>query len=175
MTFSKFLLAGILVFTVSNGAACAANSADVKTAQANTYLKPGASVTYSHDLKSQLSVGESTSFNLTLGESYTEGDLKVTLTTEGDIGLFASSSQAEFDMSASTSHDMNVSFTANSNGRHYINVEAWAVSSSGQAQPRIFSIPVQVGPVEAPKPNDHMIKTENGENIIQMEATEVIK
>lgn len=175
MIFSKLIPASMLALMVSLGAACSANSADAKTSHASAYLKPGASVTYSHNLKSQLSAGETTTFNLSLGESYAEGALKVGLTTDGDIGLFASSTQAEFDMSASTSHDMNVSFTANSNGRHYINVQALAVSPSGQSQPRIFSIPVQVGPVVEQKPNPNMKTMADGENIIEMEAVEDIQ
>lgn len=175
MTFSKLISVGALTLTVSFGAACTANSADVKTAQASNYLKPGASVTYSHNLKSQLSAGETTTFNLSLGESYTGGDLKVSLTTVGDIGLISTSSQAEFDMAAATSHDMSVSLTANNNGRHYINVQALATDSRGNTQPRIFSIPVQVGPVIPQKPDDKMKTLEDGTNIIEMEAQEVIK
>jgi len=175
MTFFKFISAVTLALTVSLGTACAANSTDVRAAQTNNYLKPGASVTYNHNLKSQLSVGESTTFKLSLGESYTDGELKVSLSADGDIRLFATSTQAEFNMASTTSHDMNVSFTANSNGRHYINVQALAVSPSGQSQPRIFSIPIQVGPAAPQKPNENMKTLENGENIIEMEAQEEIK
>lgn len=175
MTFSKLISASVLALTVSFGAACAANSADVKTTQSNTYLKPGASVTYSHNLKSRLSAGETTTFNLFIGESYSEGELKVSLNTDGDITLFPTSTQAGFDMTSGTEHRMDVSFTANSNGRHYINVEAWAVSPSGQAQPRIISIPVQVGPAVAQKPNENMKTMPDGETIIEMEAQEEIK
>lgn len=175
MTFSKLISVSLMALTVSLGAACAANSADVKAEQVNHYLKPGASITYSHNLKSQLSTDETTTFNLSLGESYSDGELKVSLSVDGGIELFATSTQAEFDMTSAISHDMNVSFTAKSNGRHYINVEALAVSPSGQSQPRVFSIPVQVGPVTAQKPNPNMKTMQDGENIIEMEAQEEIK
>ena len=99
MTFLKTIYAASAAITVSLGSACTANSAEVQVAQATNYLKPGASVTYSHNLKSQLSAGESTIFNLSLSESYPNGTLKVSLRSEGDIDLFASSTQAEFDLS----------------------------------------------------------------------------
>ena len=178
MTFSKFISGGALVFMVSLASACSANSAEIamkKTIQSNKYQKPGASVTYSYDLKSQFFASETVTFKLTLSESYKEGQLAVNLSTDGDIVLFPTSTQANFDMAIGTSHEMNISFTANANGRHYINVSALAVSPSGQSQPRIFSIPVQVGPVTAQKPNPNMKTMPDGENIIEMEAQEEIK
>jgi len=175
MTFSKIISAGGLALMTSLAAGCSANSAETKTAQANNYLKPGASVTYSHDLKSQLSAGETTTFKLTLDESYTEGQLSVNLSTDGDIALFPTSTQARFDMADATAHEMYVSLTANANGRHYINVQAQTIDASGQSQPRIFSIPVQVGPLTEQKPNPDMKTMESGENIIEMEAEEEIK
>ena len=89
--------------------------------------------------------------------------------------MFTSSTQASFDMTQGPNHEMDVSLTARSNGRHYINVVAQATNDRGQSSPRIFSIPVQVGPVIAQKPNENMITLDNGENIISMEAQEVIK
>ena len=178
MIKSKFLAMGITALSVSLASACSANSAEMTTqnnAQSNDYLKPGAAVTYSHNLKSQISVGETATFKLTLDEPYKAGDLKVSLTTDGDITLFSTSTQGRFDMGEDGPHEMNISLTANSNGRHYINVEALAVNPSGQSQPRIFSIPVQVGAVTTQKPNADMKTMENGENIIEMKAEEEIK
>ena len=178
MTFSKFISASTIALSISLSTACAANSAETagqKTAYANTYLKPGASINYSYDLKSQLSPGEATTFKLTLKEFYKAGELIVSLDAEGGIDLFASSTQARFDMADSTEHEMDISFTAQANGRYYINVQALAVDPSGTSQPRIFSIPVQVGPFVAQKPNPNMKTMPDGQNIIEMEAQEEIK
>jgi len=123
-------------------------------------MTPGASVTYAYNLKSQLSAGENTTFKLTLSESYNAGNLTVNLSADGGIVLFPTSTQASFDMTSVDSHDMDVSFTANANGRHYINVQAQAIDSAGNTMPRIFSIPVQVGPPAA--------------KVISMEAEEEI-
>jgi len=78
-------------------------------------------------------------------------------------------------MVSEASHKMNISIVGNSNGRHYINVQALAISPSGESQPRIFSIPVQVGPPTAQKPDVNMKTMEDGEAIVEMEAQEVIK
>ena len=108
-------------------------------------------------------------------DSYQAGTLNVTLSAEGDISLFAASTQASFDMLSENKHDMDISLKANANGRHYINVVATAVNPSGQSQPRIFSIPVQVGPVVKLKPNPNLKTLENGESIIEMTAQEEVK
>ena len=177
MTFPKVLFASAVALSVTFFSACTANSAETSSAllQSNNYLKPGAAVTYSHNLKSQLSAGTTTTFQLSLGESYEGGTLNVTLSTEGDISLFAASTQASFDMLSENKHDMDISVTANANGRHYINVVASAVNPSGQSQPRIFSIPVQVGPVTAMKPDPNLKVLDTGEAIIEMTAQEEIK
>lgn len=178
MILSKIISVGALTVSMFLTTACAANSGEgaaLEKKQLNNYLKPGASISYSHNLKSQISVGEAATFKLSLNEAYKAGDLTVNLTADGDLVLFPTSTQARFDMGEDGPHEMNISFTANSNGRYYINVEALAVNPSGQSRPRIFSIPVQVGAVAVQKPNADMKTMENGEDLIEMEAQEEIK
>lgn len=176
MSISKFMFTSLGGLAVSLTTACAANSADVATDKvARAYAKPGASVSYSHTLKSQVNAGETTTFRLFMDEPYPEGRLSVTLSADGEISLFPSSTEASFDMSQGNSHEMLVSFTPQSNGRHYINVQAMATNPAGQSQPRIFSLPVQVGPLTAQKPNADMKIMQNGDNIIEMTAEEEIK
>jgi len=175
---TKMTTTALMAVLLSGAGACTANSADTssqKTAVVSNYTKPGAAVTYTHNLKSGLKAGEMTNFNLNLNEYYGEGLLIVNLSTEGDLTLYPSSMQKRFEMDDEISHDMDVSFTPNSNGRYYINVQAVATSPSGQTQPRIFSIPVQVGPEVALKPNPLMKTLPNGEKIIEMQAQEEIK
>ena len=69
MIFSKVFTTNLTALAITLAAGCAANSTDLaahSAQKANSYLKPGASVNYTHNLKSQLSVGESTIFKLTL-------------------------------------------------------------------------------------------------------------
>ena len=175
MTILKILLASTIMFSASMASACSAHKADTTVySSAGKYLKPGASMDYSHNLKSQLTAGEVVTFTLRLSEAYDQGQLNVNLGSEGGIALFPASTQASFDMSNGSGHKMDVSFTANANGRHYINVQAMVTDGAGNAQPRIFSIPVQVGPITAKKPNPNMKEMSDGQNIILMEAQEDI-
>jgi len=143
----------------------------VKTSSHGQYSKPGAAIDYSYELPKNISAGQTITFQLKLDEAYSTGGLDVGLESEGDLQIFATNTQSRFDMRTDQSHVIDVSFTAPSNGRHYINVSA--VTSDGM--PRIFSIPVQVGPEQAMKPHKNMITTSSGDNIIVMEAEEVIQ
>jgi len=181
MTFSKTITALSLAVSVSLISTCSANSAETAVQQdaetynsSQAYSKPGAAVSYAHNLKPQLSVGETVTFTLTLDESYNAGNLTVNLGVDGAITLFPTSGQTSFDMASGASHDMDISFTANSNGRHYINVQAQAIDGSGDSKPRIFSIPVQVGQQITQKINPNMKTMDSGQNVIEMEAEEEI-
>lgn len=178
MTLFKLATAGAAAMMAVSLSACSANSADMttqKSTQVNNYLKPGAAIRYSHNLKSQLSQAEVATFDLMLTEDYADGTLQVSLNTEAGLSIVSSATQQSFDMTDSGEHKMTLSVVGRSNGRHYINVAALAISPTGESQPRMFSIPVQVGPQTAQKPNPNMKTLETGENIIEMEAEEVIK
>lgn len=176
----KLILTGPAILALTISTACAAKpSATQKNVQktsllSQSYIKPGAGIGYAHDLKSQYNVGETVSFQLKLGESYERGVMRVTVNAAG-LQLLNPAGSAEFDMGAGGDHEMTMSFTANFNGRHYINVQALADTGDGNPMSRVFSIPVQVGPVTAKKPNPNMKTMSNGENIIEMIAEEEIK
>ena len=180
MTSFKTLTTLATTLMLGLGINCAAkpqnpNSTAPSTSSAftshNTYLKPGASVSYSHNLKPALTAGETLTFQLTLHEGYESGQLNVDIAPEGAVSLFGPADQARINMSEGSDHVVDVTVTANANGRHYINVHA--VTDSGM--PRIFGIAVQVGPHIAAKPSPLMKTMPNGQNLIIMDAQEEIK
>lgn len=178
MTLFKLLSVSAAAMMALSLSACSANSAEMtaaKSSDANSYLKPGAAIRYSHNLKSQLTAGEVATFDLVLTEDYRGGTLQVSLSTEAGLSIVSSVTQQRFDMTDSGEHNMTLSVQGQSNGRNYINVEALAISPTGESQPRMFSIPVQVGPKTAQKPNPNMKTMDDGENIIEMTAQEEIK
>ena len=180
ITASMALSTACLAKPSHNGQATVKSSA---TAQHNhakisapyRYLKPGASISYTHNLPIDIDPGQTVVFQLRLNESYNSGTMTVDIKSEGDLQLFPSSAFGSFDMSTGRVHVMDVSVTVGSSGRHYLKVQAMADNGSGQPMPRIFSIPVQSGPVKALKPHSKMITTSSGQNIIVMEAEEVIQ
>ncbi len=171
-------ITAILVLTTASACVAKPNiaqeSAKQSTFSSQTYIKPGAGIGYAYDLKPQYNIGETVNLRLRLGESYQRGLMRVNVNADG-LKMLESASVADFDMSASEGHEMTMSFTASTNGRHYINVQALADIGNGNPMTRVFSIPVQVGPVVAQKPHPNMKTTPNGENIIEMTAEEDIK
>jgi len=176
----KTIFLGLSVLTLATASGCAAKTDIVQnetlksTSPSKGYVKPGAGIDYSHDLKAQYAAGETVTFRLGLGETYDEGVMRVGITSEG-IQLLAASGVSTFDMSTGSEHDMTISFNAGSNGRHYVNVQAVADIGDGNPMARVFSIPVQVGPPTAQKPHPAMETMPGGENIIVMDAEEEIK
>ncbi len=179
MIMHKIYLLGLTSLMISAASGCAASSdvaqsEPVKIAASQGYIKPGASIVYSHDLGNRYEVGETVTFQLKLGESYETGVMRVNIASEA-VQLLATSGPTAFDMSRGAEHEMSISFTAPANGRHYINVQASADIGDDNPMIRAFSIPVQVGSVQAQKPNANMETMPDGESIIVMDAVEEIK
>lgn len=150
-----------------------AKAENVKSS-ASSYMKPGAAIAYSHNLSRRVEAGETVTFQLNLQDAYASGAMSLTLSGEG-VSVMPSSGPTQFDMAQDAVHVTTISFTAPNNGRHYINVTAIADSGDGQAMPRTFSIPVQVGDQAAKKFNPNMQATGSGETLVIMDAEEEIK
>ena len=187
MRVYKVLALPIVIGALAISSGCSAKSSSGETAPSLTldhtskshhghqYLKPGASISYEHDMPADITPGQTLNFQLTLNEAYESGSMSVDIRGEGDINIYPSSTSASFDMSEGTEHVMDISVTVGAEGRHYIHVQALANTGSGQAMPRIFSIPVQSGNPKALKPNVNLKTTASGKKMIIMEAQEVIK
>lgn len=125
--------------------AASAPASKVKLAPPITTVKPGASVTFSHDPVSSIAVGENGSVTLTVNEGYPEGVLH--LDTSGDEGLavFGPQTSARMDMAAGTSHTWRLDYAAERDGVYYINVSARAEMADGYSESRAYAVRVQVG------------------------------
>jgi len=193
MTFQKIIALPVIALSVGISTGCSAKSNQktyttvkssgtvehqhgqpTKTSPSSRYLKPGASINYSYNLPTDMTPGQSVTFQLTLDEAYNTGIMTVDIRSNGDIQVFPTSTRGIFDMSSGNTHTMDVSITVGSLGLHYLNIQAIADNGQGQAMPRIFSIPVQSGSSKTIKPHSKMMKTPGGENIIMMEAEEEI-
>ena len=181
---SKFISLSVLAAATILSYGCAASAGPDKAevapdlthkghAASSGYVKPGASVGYSHNLAKQVEAGDTVNFDLTLQEGHASGALNVDVSASG-LSLTGSSVSQSFDMAEGNDHIMTVSFTAPSNGRYYINVSARAETTADEPKFRVFSIPVQVGPEQKMKSNPNMQTMPSGESIIVMDAEEEI-
>lgn len=153
-----------------------ANSVErIYVPESQAYQKPGAPIRYSYSLPKTIEVGQAVTLDLRLSEPFQTGDLQVVCRVKGDVSLHAGSGVDIFSMSGNDAHEMKVSFTANSLGRHYIQVQATSTTEQFGFGTRNFSIPIQVGPPQPRKPHPGLTRTPSGQNIIIMQATEEIK
>ncbi len=140
-----------------------------------SYHKPGSPIRYAYSMPKNIAVGDIVTIDLTLLTPFQSGDLRVDCTVKGDVNLIANSGQTNFNMSRGNEHEMPVTFTVNSLGRHYIQVQAVSDASDRGPSFRAFSIPVQVGPKQAPAPHPGLQRTASGDMVISLKAIEDIK
>ncbi len=125
--------------------AAVAATSKVKLAPPITTVKPGASVTFSHDPVSSIEVGENGSVTLTINEGYPEGVLHLDASGDDGLAVFGAQSSARMDMAAGTSHTWRLDYAAERDGVYYINVSARAEMADGYSVSRAYAVRVQVG------------------------------
>jgi len=138
------------------------------------YQKPGAALRFSHDLKQQMQAGQSGTFKLWVWDEYTSGNMTVTVSADSGLTLSSVSDSKDMNMFGDDPQSMDVSFTALTNGRHYLNVHA-RTEVDGQVMYRSYAVPVQVGPrLAKTRPDNVMVDKSTGQAYIRMEAQETI-
>ncbi|MEP1229946.1 MAG: hypothetical protein ABJG88_04665 [Litorimonas sp.] len=142
--------------------------------ESQLYQKPGAPVRYSYSIPKNIEIGQAITFNLRLSEPFQSGSLQVRSAVRGDVRLLSNSGNNDFSMSGENGHDMNVTFVANSAGRHYIQFQAISDTAQG-TRARAFSIPIQVGPKQPLPVHPNLTTTATGETIISMRAVEEVR
>jgi len=120
-------------------------------------------------------VGQIVTFDLRLSEPFNAGDLEVKSAVRGDVSLLSNSGNNNFSMAGSNGHEMQVTFTANSLGRHYIQFQAVSNSVDRGSRMRAFSIPIQVGPKQPLPDHPGLTRAADGEMVISLKANEDIR
>jgi len=144
----------------------------------NSYVKPGAAITFTHNYDGQSKPGEIENFVVNVHEEYAAGDLTVNISADDGLDINFGGGQHSFSMADNADQVINVSVSASSPGRYYLNFQAAANSGNGQVLRRSYAIAIQVGDKSFnTKPSEGMNiqQTESGENIIIMDAEETIQ
>ncbi|MGB0907501.1 MAG: hypothetical protein ACPGVT_08410 [Maricaulaceae bacterium] len=141
------------------------------------YMKPGAALSFSHDMKAAIEPGDSGSFTLTIQDAYAAGQLEIKAIGDKGLRLYAASSGARFDLAGDT-HTMNVHFDSSTAGRHYVSFQASVTTDTGQVTRRAYAVPVVVGdPATFVSKNKGQILVDDpaiGGKIIEMSIKETI-
>lgn len=117
----------------------------VKLAPPITTVKPGASVTFSHPDVKELAVGDNGSVEITVNEGYPSGTLTLEATGGDGLEVFGANRVVQLEMSDVTTHTWRVDFQPQSDGVHYVNVQATARPEAGVFETRAYAVRVNAG------------------------------
>ena len=133
--------------TLADGAEIATDAAPSKVvlAPAISTVKPGASVTFSHQAVKTLEVGENSAVTITVNEGYPTGTLTLEATGGDGLEVFGATRVTEVAMSDVTTHSWRVDFQPQSAGVHYVNVLATARPGPGVIETRAYAVRINAG------------------------------
>lgn len=156
-----------------------ADSADAKvvlSAPIST-IKPGASVSVSHENLKPIAAGETGTFMVTVNEGYPVGTLTLRATGGDGLNVFGAETTRRVDMASGTTHAWRLSYSAEADGLYYINLFATAEPEAGIETARSFAVRVEVGDWQAAKTEVEaasMTTLSTGEPAVILEAQETI-
>lgn len=157
----------------------AETKSQVKLAPPITTVKPGASVTFSHDVVAAIAVGENGAVTMTVNEGYPGGTLILQATGEEGLDVFGAQTNVRLDMADITTHTWRVSYAGETDGMFHINIMATADMGDGYSESRAFAVPVKVGDWQAAQAKVQAASDvqilESGEAAVIMEAEETIE
>lgn len=138
-------------------------------------IKPGASVSFSHESSGAVQVDGNGYVTLTINEGYPSGTLSLVATSDEGLEVTGPGAATTLNMADGTTHSWRIDFRGLSDGVHYLKIRATA--DTGEA--RGYAARVEVGDWkaaeaarEAAKP---MAMQADGEMAVVMEAEETIE
>ena len=111
----------------------------------STYIKPGAAIRFNHNYDGKTEVGDVETVQLSFTESYSSGQMRVTLQADAALSLEPATENYEFSMDSDRPHQLEIAVGALSEGKHYLNIFSSAIDESGQSKSRVFAIAFYVG------------------------------
>jgi|GEM_PF-6530360 len=177
MKLNRTIFAGAVIAAAS----CAAPendpavSSDHHQHHGRQTVKPGASVTFAHELRNPVDPGGSGVLELTIDEGY--GDGAMTLTAASDaLNLAAASQSTTKSLADGSRQRWDIFFDAPAGGVHYIDVTATVTDENGVTTSRAYSAAVKVGDgAVLAKPDSPVVFDAEGEPVMIMQAEESIE
>lgn len=143
-----------------------------------TTVKPGASVTFTHDAVKPLEVGDRGSLVLSVHEGYPNGTLTLNARGAPGLAVYGAGTTMRANMADITTHAWRIDFEAERDGVHYIGITATVEPEGGLQQSRAYAVRVEVGDWQAEKAKALAAQqfeiSETGEPTIVMTADEEI-
>lgn len=151
---------------------------EVKLGPEISTIKPGASVTFSHEAPGKLDVGDTGSVTLTVHEGYPSGTLHLQASGDTGLSVFGAEASTRRDMTDVTSHTWRIDFAAEADGVHYLNILARIEMAEGFQESRAYAVRVEVGDWQTAQAKVQAATAlemqADGERAVIMEAEETI-
>jgi len=138
--------------------------------------KQGAAVSFTHNYDGRSEPGFVEDFQVFIQDEYDSGTLNISMTASEGLNL-SSGGPTSFSMDGDAARTINVSVSAQTPGKYYVNLQAKADAGNGQAMMRGYGIAINVGdPKLYPetKQNVTVEDTKDGGKIVIMDAEETI-
>ena len=123
-------------------------SSSVKDHHSHTshnYQKPGANVRLTHNYDGATNTGEVENLRLIFTEQYSSGQMYIQLKPDTSLVIEPEAKEFIFSMEGNKSHNIDLSISANSKGKHLLNIFASVMDDSGRLSNRVMAIAFYVG------------------------------
>ena len=151
----------------------------VELGPAISTIKPGAAVSFSHEVSGPISVDGNGYVNLTVNEGYPYGSLELKASADEGLEVSGPGATHTINMADGTTHSWRVDFQGLSDGVHYLNVLATAKPSGDAGEMRSYAVRVEVGDwktVQAAREAAKSMEMQaDGEMAVILEADETIE
>ncbi len=140
-------------------------------------IKQGADVSFSHNYDGKTDPGFVEDFQIFIQENYAAGTLDIDLNASEGLTL-STTGPTRFSMKGDAVRTLNMSVSAQTPGKYYVNVLASADTGNGQVMRRSYGVAIYVGdPALYPKAkqNGRVETTQDGGKIIVLPAEETIE
>ena len=111
----------------------------------HNYQKPGANVRLTHNYDGATNTGEVENLSLTFTEQYSSGQMYIQLKPDTSLVIQPETKEFIFSMKNNKSHNIDLSISANSKGKHLLNIFASVMDDSGRLSNRVMAIAFYVG------------------------------
>ena len=147
-TWVTVLLASALLAgcdSSSNARAVNESSHSKKEASRAGYLKPGAAIRFSHNLRGPLKPNQQLTVDLTFKVAQSSGQLMLQLQADTGLDTGTPTEDYVFNLDGEQPIVIQQTISAQASGKYYLTMFAEVMDGQGQSKNRVFALAVQVG------------------------------
>jgi len=189
MNIRQTMYAAVGVFALAAMSACSSQSPMAQQTEQQTTakdqpvlvetstIKQGAAVSFKHNYDGKTDPGFVENFQISIQEEYAAGTLDISMNASEGLTLSVDG-LTSFSMAGDGVRTLNISVSAQTPNKYYVNLQARANDGSGQVMLRSYGVAIYVGDPKLYSKVEQKFTvedTKDGGKIIVMEAEETIE